>query len=172
MFLLLGRLADGGSFLISLSYGVVVQAWSDSSIHAQDENRKTTTRVFGRAVSGFLRVETNWLGRRSSEESVLTQVDDLRKSLLEALTACADHTRKLRHLLENLPSSASPHDYANLMCQRVAETHAIKHYLQLQTEFFEMLKAEASLAAEPSQEFAGETEAVNTVPKASSTPSR
>lgn len=44
--------------------------------------------------------------------------------------------------LESLAIPATSHDYANLMCLRMAETQALKKYLHLQNEFFENLKVE------------------------------
>lgn len=60
--------------------------------------------------------------------------------------------------LEKLSIPASAHDYANLVCLRMAETQALKKYLHLQNEFFEILKADTPPAAaeEGGREQAGE----------------
>jgi hypothetical protein len=88
----------------------------------------------------------------------LTRLDDSKKTLMNAFEAFTTHARELNISLEKLPIPAGAHDYANLMCLRVAETKALKNYLHLQNEFFEKLKAETPPSAvEPIQPLMGES---------------
>jgi len=88
----------------------------------------------------------------------LTRLEDSKKTLMDALEAFTAQARELSISLEKLPIPAGAHDYANLMCLRVAETKALKNYLHLQNEFFEKLKAEAvPSAVEPKQPLMGES---------------
>ena len=79
-------------------------------------------------------------------ESLESELIALKKSLLEALDACRDQTEELRKSLTEMPNPGSPHDYAELVCVRIEETHALKRYLHLQNEFFELLKGAAPVA--------------------------
>jgi len=74
----------------------------------------------------------------------LATLDELKKAFLEALTAVSSHSQDLKRSVENLSDTASSHDYARLTCLRVAETQALKKYLQIQSEFFETLKSDTS----------------------------
>jgi hypothetical protein len=71
---------------------------------------------------------------------------DLRKSLLEAFAVWFEETQELKTSLETMSLPVVPNDYAGLVCRRVAETHALKAYLSLQNEFFDLLKISAPQA--------------------------
>jgi hypothetical protein len=74
------------------------------------------------------------------------QIISLRDELLEALTVCSSDMSALKLSLEQLATHVGGDHYAALMCLRIAETHALKRYLRLQNELFDLLKATASPA--------------------------
>ena len=66
---------------------------------------------------------------------------------MNALAAASSHTQELKMSLEKLAIPPSSHEYANVMCLRMAETQALKKYLHLQNEFFEILKEQTPTQA-------------------------
>jgi hypothetical protein len=60
--------------------------------------------------------------------------DGLREKLFEVLSDFCSESQGLRVSLEKLSFPPNSHDYSELLCRRIAETHALKMYFKIDTK--------------------------------------